>query len=42
MKKVKIIGSGKYTIKELKDCFGFSIKDLVKKNFFGTNDYGSI
>ena len=32
-KKVKIINSGKLPIKELKDWFGFSIKDLVK-NFF--------
>ena len=40
-KKVKIINSGKLPIKELKDWFGFSIKDLVKKKFLSaTNDYG--
>ena len=40
-KKIKIINSGKLPIKELKDWFGFSIKDLVKKKFLSaTNDYG--
>ena len=41
-KKVNTINSGKLPIKELKDWFGFNIKDLVKKKYLRATDNHNI